>query len=73
MLRHASISAEGAVSMDEPALNLDGVVLSPQKEVVRVFYKEMWDHADKGLIEVDPFVRTTGTDFLIGNAAVPIS
>jgi len=29
--------------MDEPALNLDGVVLSPQKEVVRVFYKEMWD------------------------------
>ena len=36
--------------MDEPALNLDGVVLSPQKEVVRVFYKEMWDHADKGLI-----------------------
>jgi hypothetical protein len=27
--------------MDEPALNLDGVVLSPQKEVVRVFYKEM--------------------------------
>jgi hypothetical protein len=23
--------------------------------------------------EVDPFVRTTGTDFLIGNAAVPIS
>jgi CspA family cold shock protein len=24
-------------------------------------------------VEVDPFVRTTGTDFLIGNAAVPIS
>ena len=36
--------------MDEPALNLDGVVLSPQKEVVRFFYKEMWDHADKSLI-----------------------
>ena len=36
--------------MDEPALNLDGVVLSPQKEVVRVFYKEMWDRADKSLI-----------------------
>jgi predicted ester cyclase len=36
--------------MDEPALDLDGVVLSPQKEVVRVFYKEMWDRADKSLI-----------------------
>lgn len=36
--------------MDEPALNLDGVVLSPQKELVRIFYKEMWDHADKSLI-----------------------
>ena len=35
--------------MDEPVLNLDGVVLSPQKEVVRVFYKEMWDNADKRL------------------------
>ena len=29
---------------------LDGVVLSPQKEVVRAFYKDMWDHADKSLI-----------------------
>jgi hypothetical protein len=36
--------------MDEPALNLDGVVLSPQKEIVRMFYKEMWDNADKSLI-----------------------
>jgi predicted ester cyclase len=36
--------------MDEPALNLDGVILSPQKELVRVFYKEMWDNADKSLI-----------------------
>jgi predicted ester cyclase len=24
--------------------------LSPQKEVVRAFYKDMWDHADKSLI-----------------------
>ncbi|MGL4636533.1 MAG: ester cyclase [Beijerinckiaceae bacterium] len=24
--------------------------LSPQKEMVRVFYKELWDHADKTLI-----------------------
>jgi predicted ester cyclase len=36
--------------MDEPALSFDGGTLSPQKEVVRVFYKEMWDHADKRLI-----------------------
>ncbi len=36
--------------MDEPALNFDGITLSPQKEVVRAFYKEMWDHADKSLI-----------------------
>jgi len=36
--------------MDEPALTFEGVKLSPQKEVVRVFYKEMWDRADKSLI-----------------------
>jgi predicted ester cyclase len=36
--------------MDEPTLNLEGATLSPQKELVRVFYKEMWDHADKSLI-----------------------
>ena len=36
--------------MDEPELNLVGVDLSPQKEMVRVFYKELWDHADKSLI-----------------------
>ncbi len=36
--------------MHEPALNFDGVTLSPQKETVRVFYKELWDRADKSLI-----------------------
>ena len=36
--------------MDEPALDFTNVTLSPQKETVRVFYKEMWDHADKSLI-----------------------
>jgi predicted ester cyclase len=36
--------------MDEPALDLRGIKLSPQKEAVRVFYKELWDHADKDLI-----------------------
>ena len=36
--------------LDEPALDLEGVALTPQKETVRVFYKELWDHADKRLI-----------------------
>ena len=36
--------------MDEPALSFEGTNLSPQKELVRIFYKEMWDHADKSLI-----------------------
>jgi predicted ester cyclase len=34
----------------EPAMAFAGVVLSPQKEVVRIFFKEMWDKADKSLI-----------------------
>ncbi len=36
--------------MDEPALDLSQVTLSRQKEVVRVFYKEMWDHANTALV-----------------------
>jgi predicted ester cyclase len=36
--------------MHEPALDFTGVTLSPQKEMVRAFYKELWDHADKSLI-----------------------
>ena len=36
--------------MDESALDFEGVALSPQKEMVRVFYKELWDHAEKSLI-----------------------
>jgi predicted ester cyclase len=36
--------------MDEPALSFEGVTLSPQKEIVRAFYKDLWDHADKSLI-----------------------
>ena len=36
--------------MDEPALDFEGVILSPKKEVVRVFYKELWDRANKSLI-----------------------
>ena len=36
--------------MHEPAMALDKVVLSPRKEVVRTFYKDMWHHADKSLI-----------------------
>ena len=36
--------------MDEPSLDFKGITLSPQKEIVRLFYKELWDHADKSLI-----------------------
>ena len=36
--------------MNEPAMVFTGVVLSPQKEVVRIFFKEMWDKGDKSLI-----------------------
>jgi hypothetical protein len=36
--------------MHELAMTFDGVVLSPQKEVVRIFFKEMWDKPDKSLI-----------------------
>ena len=36
--------------MNEPAMTFDSAILSPQKETVRVFFKEMWDKADKILI-----------------------
>ena len=36
--------------MDEPSLSFKDVRLSPQKEAVRRFYHELWDHADKSLI-----------------------
>ena len=39
--------------MDEPALNFNGVTLSPQKQIVRVFYEELWDHADKNSDSAD--------------------
>ena len=41
---------QAGAAMDEPALSFEGIKLSPQKEMVRVFYKEMWDRADKTLI-----------------------
>ena len=34
----------------EPALEIDRSKLTAQKEVVRKFYKDMWDHADISLI-----------------------
>jgi hypothetical protein len=37
-------------TMQEPALSFEGVILSPQKKMVRMVYKDMWDHADKSLI-----------------------
>jgi len=36
--------------VDEPALDFNHLTLSRQKEVVRVFYKEMWDRADTSLV-----------------------
>ena len=39
-----------SIRMYEPAMKFDGLVLSPQKEVVRIFFKEMWDKANKSLI-----------------------
>jgi predicted ester cyclase len=52
LTRHAATEyfTVEAQQMHELAMALDGLVLSPQKEVVRAFYKDMWDHADKRLI-----------------------
>jgi predicted ester cyclase len=36
--------------VDEPAVDFNHLTLSRQKEVVRVFYKEMWDRADTSLV-----------------------
>ena len=36
--------------MHEPIIDLNQVQWSPQKEAVRVFYKEMWDNADTSLV-----------------------
>ena len=36
--------------MHEPTLDLAQVPWSHQKEIVRVFYKEMWDHANTALV-----------------------
>jgi predicted ester cyclase len=36
--------------MHDSPLNLTQVAWSRQKEVVRVFYKEMWDHANTALV-----------------------
>jgi predicted ester cyclase len=36
--------------MDEPLLDLSTVAWSRQKEIVRLFYKEMWDHAETALV-----------------------
>jgi len=34
----------------EPPLDLAKTAWSPQKEVVRIFYKDMWDHANTSLV-----------------------
>jgi predicted ester cyclase len=59
--------------MDEPELDLSGAKLSPQKEIVRVFYKELWDRADKSLIprlfRADFAFRGSLGPTLVGHAA----
>ena len=36
--------------MHEPAMRFEGVKLSSQKEVVRIFFNDLWDRPDKTLI-----------------------
>ena len=36
--------------MDEPLLDLSQVVWTRQKEVVRIFYKELWDNSNVALV-----------------------
>src|SRR4051812_41282307 len=36
--------------MHEPPLDLSTVTWSRQKETVRIFYKELWDHAQTSLV-----------------------
>lgn len=36
--------------MHEPVLDLSTVPWMPQKEAVRVFYREMWGNADTSLV-----------------------
>ena len=36
--------------MDEPILDMAATSWSPQKELVRLFYKEMWDKSDVSLV-----------------------
>jgi predicted ester cyclase len=38
------------MTMHEAILDLERVPWSPQKEAVRVFYKELWDHADTSFV-----------------------
>lgn len=38
------------VPATEAPMIFENAVLSPQKEIVRAFYKDMWDHANVGLI-----------------------
>jgi len=46
---HATETAQAPI-WETPGLEFEGATLSPRKEVVRKFYKDMWDHADLSLI-----------------------
>ncbi len=53
--------------MNEPILELSRESLSARKEVVRVFYKEMWDHADVSLVP-----RIFHSDFTFRGSLGPV-
>lgn len=59
--------------MHEAPLDLDRIALSRQKEMVRVFYKEMWDRADTSLVpqlfHPDFTFRGSLGPVLVGHAA----
>lgn len=38
------------LGMHEPPLDLSHLAWSRRKEIVRIFYKEMWDHANTALV-----------------------
>ena len=64
------------IAVDEREQDLRGVKLSPQKEMVRVFYKELWDRADKTLIltlfHSDFTFRGSLGPTLVGHSGLPV-
>jgi hypothetical protein len=49
-MRECDVTVEAAVPLMEAKINFDPVRLSARKEIVRRFYKQMWDQGDISLI-----------------------